>query len=63
MRQKILKDIVTELQHVPAPLERIDRAATVVEENNERISSASGYMLEFDDNPGDFLAWLLREAR
>jgi hypothetical protein len=63
MRQKILKEIVTYLQYVPTPTERIDRAAAVVEQTNERIASASSSRLEFDDNPGDFLALLLRGGR
>ena len=58
-----LKEIVTSLQHVPTPIGRIDRAAAVVEETNERIISASSSKLEFDDNPGDFLALLLRGGR
>jgi hypothetical protein len=58
MNPKTLADIVNEFQHVPTPPERIHRAASMVEQANERIVGASNSMLAFDDSPADFLALL-----
>ena len=58
-----LADIVNEFQHVTTPPERIDRAASMVEQTNEKIVGASNSMLTFDDSPGDFLALLAERRR
>jgi len=63
MNTKTLGDIVNEFQHVPTPPERVHRAASVVEQTNERIVRASNSMLAFDDSPGDFLALLAEGQR
>ena len=47
---------------MPTPSERIDRAASMVEQTNERIVAASNCMLAFEDSPGDFLTLLAEDS-
>lgn len=53
-----LAGIVNEFQYMHAPSERIQRAASIVDQTNQRIVGASNSIFAFDDSPGDFLALL-----
>jgi hypothetical protein len=64
MRQdQAYKEVVSALQQLDLPPERVARALAAVRANNELIAAAARRLLTMDDSPGDYTAWLERHAR